>query len=59
MASGAAQGATTYPPPGTQPIAARPVPGRPGPAGPVRADDFADILPPVAYRRPAGGRQGG
>src|SRR5580693_3167601 len=50
--SGAGQGATTYPPPaaggvapaGTQPIAV------------VRPDDFADILPPVAY--PPGGRQG-
>ncbi len=46
MLSGAGQGATTFPPPaggmtppGTQPIAARP----------VRADDFADILPPVTY----------
>jgi hypothetical protein len=57
MVSGPGQGATTYPPPaaggmlhGTQPIA----------AGPVRADDFADILPPVAYppARP-GGRGGG
>jgi predicted Ser/Thr protein kinase len=52
MLSGAGQGATTFPPPaagglapaGTQPIAA------------VRADDFADILPPVAY--PPGGRRG-
>ncbi len=52
MLSGAGQGATTYPPPaagglapaGTQPIAA------------VRPDDFADILPPVAY--PPGGRRG-
>ena len=52
MLSGAGQGATTYPPPaagglapaGTQPIAV------------VRPDDFADILPPVAY--PPGGRQG-
>ena len=57
MVSGPGQGATTYPPPaaggmlhGTHPIA----------AGPVRADDFADILPPVAYPpgRP-GGRGGG
>ena len=46
LVSGPGQGATTFPPPaggmaphGTQPIA----------AGPVRADDFADILPPVAY----------
>ena len=47
MVSGAGQGAATFPPPGppamaplgTQPIAARP----------VRADDFADILPPVTY----------
>ena len=47
MASGLGQGGTTYAPPGaagmappgTQPIAARP----------GRADDFADILPPVAY----------
>jgi predicted Ser/Thr protein kinase len=45
LLSGAGHGATTYPPPaaggiaprGTQPIAA------------VRPDDFADILPPVAY----------
>ena len=52
MLSGAGQGATTFPPPaagglapaGTQPIAA------------VRPDDFADILPPVAY--PPGGRRG-
>src|SRR5229473_1520162 len=65
MASGPAQGATTYPKPGTQPIAAGPVSASPngaGPvrSGPVRADDFADILPPVAYP-PAqpGGRQGG
>ncbi len=38
MASGAAQGATTYPPPGTQPIVAGPVSGRPRPgrAGPGR-----------------------
>jgi predicted Ser/Thr protein kinase len=55
MVSGPGQGATTFPPPaaggmapaGTQPIA----------AGPVRPDDFADILPPVAY--PPGGRRGG
>jgi predicted Ser/Thr protein kinase len=55
LLSGPGQGATTYPPPaaggmappGTQPIA----------AGPVRPDDFADILPPVAY--PPGGRRGG
>ncbi len=57
MVSGAGQGAATFPPPapamappGTQPIAARP----------VRADDFADILPPVTYppdRRD--GRRGG
>ena len=53
MVSGADQGATTFPPPapgmalpGTQPIA----------AGPVRADDFADILPPVTY--PPGQRDG-
>ncbi len=53
MASGAGLGATTFPPPGpgmapsgTQPIA----------AGPVRADDFADILPPVTY--PPGQRDG-
>ena len=65
MASGPAQGATTYPPPGTQPIPARPVSAGPigaGPmgAGPVRADDFADILPPVAYPPgQPGGRQGG
>ena len=47
MGSGPGQGGTTYAPPGaagmgppgTQPIAARP----------GRADDFADILPPVAY----------
>ena len=52
MLSGAGQGATTFPPPaagsmspaGTQPIAA------------VRPDDFADLLPPVAY--PPGGRRG-
>jgi hypothetical protein len=52
MLSGAGRGAATYPPPaargmappGTQPIAA------------VRPDDFADILPPVAY--PPAGRQG-
>ena len=49
MTSGAAQGATTYPRPGTQPIAAGPVSAGPVRAGPVRADDFADILPPVAY----------
>jgi predicted Ser/Thr protein kinase len=53
VASGAGQGATTFPPPaggmphGTQPIA----------AGPVRADDFADILPPVTY--PPDSRRGG
>jgi hypothetical protein len=74
MASGAAQGATTYPKPGTQPIAvgpagagpagagpagAGPVGGGPAGAGPVRADDFADILPPVAYPPgQRGGRQG-
>ena len=53
MVSGGGQGATTFPPPapvmapaGTQPIA----------AGPVRADDFADILPPVTY--PPGQRNG-
>ena len=53
MVSGAGLGATTFPPPGpgmapsgTQPIA----------AGPVRADDFADILPPVTY--PPGQRDG-
>ena len=54
MLSGPGQGATTFPPPaaggmapaGTQPIA----------AGPVRPDDFADILPPVTY---PGGRRGG
>jgi predicted Ser/Thr protein kinase len=54
MLSGPGQGATTFPPPpaggmapaGTQPIA----------AGKVRADDFADILPPVTY---PGGRRGG
>jgi len=47
-------GATTYPPgaaagaarPGTQPI----------PAGQIRADDFADVLPPVSY---SPGRSGG
>jgi predicted Ser/Thr protein kinase len=60
MTSGRAQGATTYPKPGTQPIAARPVSAGPVQAGPVRSDDFADILPPVAYP-PAqpGGRRGG
>jgi predicted Ser/Thr protein kinase len=60
VASGAAQGATTYRPAGTQPIAAGPVRADPVLSGPVRADDFADILPPVAYPpdRP-GGRQGG
>ena len=54
MVSGAGPGATTFPPPapgmapsGTQPIA----------AGPVRADDFADILPPVTY--PPGQRDSG
>jgi predicted Ser/Thr protein kinase len=53
MTSGPGPGATTFPPPaglappGTQPIAARP----------VRADDFADILPPVTY--PPDGRRGG
>ena len=53
LLSGAGHGATTYPPPaaggiaprGTQPIAA------------VRPDDFADILPPVAY--PPAGRPPG
>ena len=60
MASGPAQGATTYPPPGTQPIVAGPVGAGPVRAGPVRADDFADILPPVAYPPgQPGGRQGG
>ncbi len=58
MVSGAGQGAATFPPPapamtppGTQPIAARP----------VRADDFADILPPVTYPpdRRDGRRAGG
>jgi len=55
--SGPGQRATTFPPPaggitppGTQPIA----------AGPVRADDFADILPPVTYPPgQRGGRRGG
>jgi predicted Ser/Thr protein kinase len=42
-------GAATLPPPappraGTQPVA----------AGPVRADDFADVLPPVNYQRRGG-----
>src|ERR1700729_4128370 len=60
MTSGRAQGATTYPKPGTQPIVARPVSAGPVQAGPVRADDFADILPPVAYPpRQPGGRRGG
>ena len=60
MTSGRAQGATTYPKPGTQPIVAQPVSAAPAQAGPVRADDFADILPPVAYPpRQPGGRQGG
>src|SRR6202046_4246036 len=60
MTSGRAQGATTYPKPGTQPIVARPVSAGPDQAGPVRADDFADILPPVAYPpRQPGGRRGG
>ena len=60
MASGAAQGATTYRPPGTQPIAAGPVRADPVLSGPVRADDFADILPPVVYPPDGpGGRQGG
>ena len=57
MLSGPGQRATTFPPPpggitppGTQPIA----------AGPVRADDFADILPPVTYPPgQRGGRRGG
>jgi hypothetical protein len=60
MASGAAQGATTYPKPGTQPIAAGPVRAGSVRSGPVRADDFADILPPVAYPPgQPGGRPGG
>jgi predicted Ser/Thr protein kinase len=60
LASGPAQGATTYPKPGTQPIMAGPVGAGPVPAGPVRADDFADILPPVAYPPgQPGGRPGG
>jgi predicted Ser/Thr protein kinase len=60
LAAGPAQGATTYPKPGTQPIAAGPVGAGPVPAGPVRADDFADILPPVAYPPgQPGGRPGG
>jgi predicted Ser/Thr protein kinase len=60
LASGPAQGATTYPKPGTQPIMAGPVGAGPVPAGPVRADDFADILPPVAYPPgQPGGRGGG
>jgi predicted Ser/Thr protein kinase len=60
MAPGAAQGATTYPRPGTQPIAAGPVSAGPVRAGPVRADDFADLLPPVAYPPgQRGARQGG
>jgi predicted Ser/Thr protein kinase len=60
LASGPAQGATTYPKPGTQPIMAGPVGAGPVPAGPVRADDFADILPPVAYPPgQPGGRAGG
>ena len=65
MASGPAQGATTYPPP--EPSRSRPGRSRlwadgagPMGAGPVRADDFADILPPVAYPPgQPGGRQGG
>lgn len=60
LAAGPAHGATTYPKPGTQPIAAGPVGAGPVPAGPVRADDFADILPPVAYPPgEPGGRPGG
>jgi Protein kinase domain len=59
MTSGPAQGATTYPPRGTQPIAAGPVSPGPVRAGPARADDFADILPPVAYPRGQPGREGG
>jgi hypothetical protein len=60
MTSGPAPGATTYPPPGTQPIAAGRVPAGPVRAGPVRADDFADMLPPVAYPPgQPGGRPGG
>jgi predicted Ser/Thr protein kinase len=60
VASGAAQGATTYRPAGTQPIAAGPVRADPVLSGPARADDFADILPPVAYPPDQpGGRQGG
>ncbi|HEX3390735.1 MAG TPA: serine/threonine-protein kinase [Streptosporangiaceae bacterium] len=60
LAAGPAQGATTYPKPGTQPIAAGPVGAGPVRAGPVRADDFADILPPVAYPPgQPGGRPGG
>jgi serine/threonine protein kinase len=48
-AGAAGFGATTMPPPappraGTQPIAARP----------ARADDFADVLPPVNYQRRGG-----
>ncbi len=74
LSSGPAQGATTYPKPGTQPIAAGPVPAGSVPAGsvpagsvpagsawagPGRADDFADILPPVAYPPgQPGGRSG-
>jgi hypothetical protein len=60
MTSGPAPGATTYRPPGTQPIAAGRVPAGPVRAGPVRADDFADMLPPVAYPPgQPGGRPGG
>ena len=60
VTSGPAPGATTYPPPGTQPIAAGRVPAGPVRAGPVRADDFADMLPPVAYPPgQPGGRPGG
>ena len=57
MVSGPGQGATTFPPPagggkappGTQPLAARP----------ARADDFADILPPVTYPPGQSGGRGG
>ncbi|HZC61410.1 MAG TPA: serine/threonine-protein kinase [Streptosporangiaceae bacterium] len=60
VTSGPAPGATTYPPPGTQPIAAGRVPAGPVRSGPVRADDFADMLPPVAYPPgQPGGRPGG
>src|ERR1700729_1080277 len=52
MLSGAGQGATTFPPPAAGGLA----PAGPQPIAAVRPDDFADILPPVAY--PPGGRRG-